>query len=80
MSTTDTYPIVLACGIARYDRVPPWRWLAMGSSTTRESMHYFKRIRAALHEAGAKGLVTARNGNHSLPIQSLSFRPVSIVH
>ena len=52
MSTTDTYPIVLACGIARYDRVPPWWWLATGSSTTRESMHYFKRIRAALHEAG----------------------------
>lgn len=49
MSATDPYPIVLACGIARFDRVPPWRWLA---THVRESMHYFKRIRAALHKAG----------------------------
>lgn len=45
----DTDPIVLACGIARFDRVPPWRWLA---AHVGESMHYFKRIQAALQEAG----------------------------
>ena len=28
MSANDPCPIVLACGIARFDRVPPWRWLA----------------------------------------------------
>src|SRR3990172_1903841 len=49
MSTTDTYPIVLACGIARFDRVPPWRWLA---THVGESMHYFKYIRNTLNEAG----------------------------
>jgi len=49
MSATDPCPIVLACGIARFDRVPPWRWLAAHAG---ESMHYFKRIRAALQEAG----------------------------
>lgn len=49
MSMADTYPIVLACGIARFDRVWPVRWLA---AHVGEAMHYFKRIRAALQEAG----------------------------
>ena len=49
MPAADSYPIVLACGIARFDRVPPLRWLAAQFG---ESMHYFKQIRAALQEAG----------------------------
>lgn len=49
MSAADPFPIVLACGIFRFDRVPPWRWMATYFG---ESMHYFKRIRAALNEAG----------------------------
>jgi len=49
MSAPDAYPIVLACGIARFDRVPPWRWLA---TYVGESMHYFRRVRSALGEAG----------------------------
>ena len=48
-AASNTYPIVLACGIARFDRVPPWRWPA---THVGEGMHYFKRIRAALNEAG----------------------------
>ena len=49
MSATNAYPVVLACGIARFDRVPGWRRLA---AHVGEGMHYYKRIRAALNEAG----------------------------
>ncbi len=49
MWAADTDPIVLACGITRFDRVPPVRRLA---AHVGESMHYFKRIRASLTEAG----------------------------
>lgn len=49
MWAADTDPIVLACGITRFDRVPPVRWLAAHFV---EAMHYFRRIRASLMEAG----------------------------
>lgn len=49
MSATDPCPIVLACGIARFDQVPPWRWLA---THVGEGMHYFKHIRNTLNQAG----------------------------
>ncbi len=48
-TASDTYPIVLACGMTRFDRIPPWRWMAAHAG---ESMHYFRRIRAALDKAG----------------------------
>jgi triacylglycerol lipase len=44
-SDKNEIPIVLACGISRFDKVPPWRWVvdAIG-----ERMHYFRGIRSAL--------------------------------
>jgi len=38
-------PIVLACGISRFDMVPPWRWVV---AAVGERMHYFRGIRSAL--------------------------------
>ncbi len=78
MPPGDTYPIVLACGMARFDRIARRR---VSSDSTDDSLHYFKRVRSQLEAEGYSAHHTTVNfaGRVTLRAEELGEQIEAIV-